>query len=307
MIVKIAEKEATLRQELKPADELESSAITELARATVQHHQCDDQVYINEERARQSVDISWDDDQRAYIDTVAARLRKAPDRVAHELERNLHGAEYCLRRWTGLRDALGARGELTEDQRLMCFDLLGVPEVLRDGSRRVPAAKDAEGLKALIAGQIERLQTRIDTVLKDRDLQAQDEARLGIPRVLDSQTRRVRSNAARAYKRYLSALDVLKEMLAARAAAVAARPAARPAQAPPPAPPTAAPPTPSAAASTASTPHRSSFAGPVGSRDADAERERAERRAERIRRNSPATAADAQRATAATGGPNAAH
>jgi hypothetical protein len=303
LLRKIAEKEAALRQDLKPGSELESSAVTEMARATVQHEFCDDQVYINAERARLSVDVTWDDDQRTHVNTVAARLRKAPERVAHELECSLQGAQYCLERWIGLGETVAAKGELTEDQRQLCFDLQGVPEVLRNSTWRVPAAKDTEGLKTLIASQVERLQTRINMVLKDRDLRAQDSARRGNPRVLDPETRRVRSNAARAYKRFVTATERLCELLAARASANVVKPAARPAQAPPPPPPP--PPRPSPAASTASSAYRADFTGPVNSSEAD--RARAERRAERIRRNSPGTAADAQRAAAeaaAAGGAN---
>jgi hypothetical protein len=303
LAARIADREARLRADLKPTSELQSTAITELARASVQQDHCEDQLIVNEERLVGDVDVSWHDDQRAHVNRIAGRLAKAPERLAHELEQSLQGAEYCLECWIGLGDSVAANGKLTDEQRDLCFDLLGVSPLLRDNPRRVPAADDAEGLKRLIAQQVTRIQTRIETELKDRDVRAQERARSGVNAAQDAETRRVRNNAARANKRFARAMDTVKQLwpalfpslapvtiAPASAAAAASRPAPAPASSPGP-----------SQAEAASGP---AWTGPPPSRTAEqmhrAEREKAERRAERLRRNSPQCNADVHRTADAT-------
>jgi hypothetical protein len=309
LAARIAEHEATLRAELKPKSELQSLAITELARASVQKDYCEDQLYVNEARVLRNVDVSWHDDQRAHVNRMGARLANAPERLAHELGTSLQGAEYCLERWIGLRDAVATNGKLTDAQRALCFDLLGVSPLLRDNTRLVPAADDAEGLKSFLAQQVTRIETRIETELKDRDVRAQEDARRGLATARDAETRRVRSNAARAHKRFARALDTAKELWPALfPAAVAAAEAPRPAPAAPVPPQPATAPAPATAPPSSPRPSRAEAAsGPAWTgpppRTAEeahqAEREKAQRRAERMRRNSPQSNVDGTRTAAA--------
>jgi hypothetical protein len=304
MAERIAAKEATLKAELKPRNELESMALTELARASIQHVHCEDQVIRNEARAIEDVDLSWDDDQRAHINCVAGRLGKAPDRVAQVLEQSRHGAEYCLELWAGLGRAVAANGRLTEDQRTLAFDLIGISIILRDNTQQVPAADDAEGLSALVAHQIQRLETLIETKLKDRDLLERERARQGLPKVDDARTRRLRSNAARAYKRFVAAMEAFQRLrLDLEPAPDPARGRAAPAPPPTAAPPPSSPPPADSTAATAPTAPWC-LEQPVDRTAAAHDKE--QRRAERIRRNTPQSNIDAAReATAAAAGPSA--
>jgi hypothetical protein len=305
MAQRIAAKEATLKAELKPRNELESMAITEIARASIQHVHCEDQVILNEARAIEDVDLSWDDDQRAHINRVAGRLGKAPECVAQVLEQSRHGAEYCLERWRGLGQAVAASGRLTEDQRTLAFDLLGISPILRHGTHQVPAADDAAGLNAVIARQIQRLETKIETELKDRDLREQDRARQGLPKVEDARTRRLRSNAARAYKRFVAALESFQRLRlclepAPDAASVRAAPAAPPAA-------TSVPSSPPPADATAATAQTGPWWLEPPAHRAAAADEKEQRRAERIRRNTPESNTDAAREAAAAAPGSRAH
>jgi hypothetical protein len=305
MAERIAAKEKTLKAELKPRNELESMAITELARASIQHVHCEDQVIRNEARVIADVDLSWNDDQRAHINRVGGRLGKAPDRVAPALEQSRQGAEWCVDRWRGLAQAVAAHGRLTDEQRALAFDLMGISVVLRAGTQRVPAADDAEGLKAFIDQQIERLETRIETELKDRDVREQERARHGLPRIEDAQTRKLRSNANRAYRRFVTALESFRQLrldLPPAPGTVKGRTAPAPAPPTAPAPPSA----PAPADSTAATARTGPWWREEPADRAAAAHEKQKRQAERIRRNTPQSNIDAAReATAAASGSGA--
>jgi hypothetical protein len=301
MAERIADKERALKDELKPRNELESIAITEIARASIQHVHCEDQVIANAARAIEDVDLTWDDDQRAHIKRVAGRLGKAPERVADAMEQSRHGAEHCLRLWVGLGQAVAASGRLTDEQRALAFDLMGIPLILRGGTHQVPAADDAAGLSAVIEREIQRLEDRIETVLNDRDQREQDRARRGLPRVEDNRTRQLRSNAARAYKRFVLAMESFQRLRADLHPRPVPTPppprstAAAPSTSPP---PTSPPPAATAAATAGTVPW---WLEQPANRAAAAQ-EKQQRRAERIRRNAPQSNTDAAR-EAATAAP----
>jgi hypothetical protein len=194
-------KEDALHAQLQPRDELEATFIEEIACASIQARVCEGYVELDKRRVREEADLCWDDARRTDINAMAERLGKAPHRVAHLLEQSLQGAQYCLEHWIGLGDSVEANGKLTEAQRHFAFDLLGVGLMSRDGTKRVPAADDAERLLALVQQQVKRLETRIECELKSRDLRAKARARHGLPTPPDAETRRVQSNFARANKR----------------------------------------------------------------------------------------------------------
>src|SRR5262249_29460478 len=156
--------------------------LTEIARATVQVAHCLEYAQLDARRILNDAEISWDDDRRNHVNAMAERLKKAPQRIAPWLESSKQGAEDCLDRWRELGDTVAVTGRLTDEQRQLVFDLLGVsPLAGRDGTLRVPAGDDTEGLLGLIAAQRKRLERRITLELRSRDLAAQGLTKLGLP------------------------------------------------------------------------------------------------------------------------------
>jgi hypothetical protein len=201
-------KEDALHAQFQPKNELEGILLEEIACASIQVRVCEGFVELDKVRVREEADLTWDDTRRMDINAMAERLRRTPHRVAHALEQTLQGAQYLLEHWVGLGDSVEANGKLTEAQRQFAFDLLGVSLLSRDGTKRVPAADDAAGLLALVQRQVKRLENRIEGELKSRDLRAKVRAREGLPTPPDAETKRVRSNYARANKRLTWATEM---------------------------------------------------------------------------------------------------
>jgi hypothetical protein len=196
-------KDDVLHAQFEPRNELEGILLEEIACASIQVRICESYVELDKRRVQKEADdeVGWTDSRRTDVNALAERLGRAPHRVAHQLEQSLQGAQYCLEHWVGLGDSVEANGRLTEEQRQFTFDLLGVSKLARDNTKKVPAGDDAEGLRDLIARQVKRLENRIESDLKSRDLRARAMARLGVAPPPDAETRRVRSNYSRANKR----------------------------------------------------------------------------------------------------------
>jgi hypothetical protein len=208
MQVRIDEHEAELREELKPRTPLERAIVKEIARGKVQNDDCHTALMLDAQRVRASADDgTWDENRREHINNVGARLSRDAPRVAPNLIRTKQGAEWCLARWRGLWDSVRHNGRFSEQQRQLAFDLLGIEPILRDNPYTVPECHDLEGIQALIGREIARLKRRIEVDLETRDATARSLAQLGRPPEPDAATRRAKSDEARAYKRYTSALD----------------------------------------------------------------------------------------------------
>jgi hypothetical protein len=246
--------ETELKADLRPRNCLERTVVTEIARATIQVSVCQAQLSVDDDRVREKGDSEWDADRRREADNLAVRIGKDPCRVAHALEATLHGAEWCLDHWRDLGASVAQNGHITESQRQFACDLMGISLLFRDHFAKVPACDDKEGLLALVARQIERLETRIRLVLKERDEFARTKALLGLPTAPDATTKRVKSNEARATKRLIWSIDTFNTLRRGVAPATIIDPETRKplkgteaAAAPPPPPPrTAAQPPPAA-------------------------------------------------------------
>ena len=247
-----------------PRGPVEGFLVDDIARSTVQIETCSDLMIVDAERAHLRISNCWADDRRAQAVRLASQLSNDPFRVGNMLEQTRHGTEVKLGCWDNLYSVTETSKAWDEPQRQMAFDLLSVPQVLRNGSGVVPAGDNVLALRALVARERKRLQTRLDVVLIDRDKAQKEAAELGLPIEPDTATRRLRSAEARAQRRLKWAIDTLEKVrkgvdpsslidpetrkpLAPVAEAAAAEPAPAPAPeppAPPPPPPPARPPLP---------------------------------------------------------------
>jgi hypothetical protein len=201
MAERIAERKSKLRAEHKPAGVLEETLIDEIARTGVQVDRAQELMLDDVARVQRNIELSWDGDRRQQSRNTTARLARDPVRVANQLEQTKQGAELCLDWWRGLGESVVAHGRLTEEQRQVAFNLLGTPPQLRDTTARVPAGDDTEGLAALVARDVKRLEDRLAHTLASHDALAREAGRQGLPVMLDKVTRQLRSDEARAVKR----------------------------------------------------------------------------------------------------------
>jgi hypothetical protein len=179
--------------------------------------------------------------------------------VARALEETLHGAEFCLESWRNLGASVAQNGGLTQPQRELACDLMGLAPLARDNFSKVPACDDKEGLLALVAREVKRLETKIILELRGRDNVLRAKARLGLPMPPDATTRRIKSNESRATKRLNWSIQTFNDVRRGVAPATIIDPATKkplqpepepaapaPASAPP--PPSSSPPPPAGAA-----------------------------------------------------------
>jgi hypothetical protein len=135
--------------------------------------------------------------------------------LAGQLEETLQGAAWKLARWRWLAADAAENQGLDEPQRQLCFDLMGMPAECRRGTSVVPAAGDVARIQALCAREIKRLETRMVLEFEGRDKRSRAMARLGVPMAAsDTVTRRIKSSARRAHKRFVWAQETLRNLRA---------------------------------------------------------------------------------------------
>ena len=135
-------------------------------------------------------------DATARAQRLAARLPRDPANVAPALARTKQGAAILIDHFQCLGDAIASNGGLDDEQRSLLFDVLAVPQVHRNGNRRVPAGSDGPALAALVAKHTARLEKERDTVLSERDQNDREWVKLGIVKYRDTTSRALRSDAS---------------------------------------------------------------------------------------------------------------
>jgi hypothetical protein len=200
---------ARLTADRRPKTEVERILIIELARSSVQVEVCNRRVLDDARRVLSELDSSWDDQRSQEAQKVGARLGRDAFRVAGMLEQSKQGVNWLLYHWRLLDETVVLNGGVNDAQRQLMFDLKGVPSMLRDTTARVPAGDDAEALLTLVAGEIARLERRLEDALNRRDQVALAGARRGLPVMNDPVTRRLKSDEARAHKRMVWAMESL--------------------------------------------------------------------------------------------------
>jgi hypothetical protein len=199
----VARRNAELVAQFDPSTPYQSWLVYQLALAAARLDRCAEMMIVDLQYGIDRAGTCWDDDRRQAVEDLGARLPKDPARVARALRRVRQGADWLIERWEALGEIVEVNGRWSDDQRRLAFDLLGVPAELRDGSRRVPAADDAEGLAALVSQELAALYERRETTLEAKDRAELGMAAWGMPLEEDPQTARLRKYE-RACRRDLS-------------------------------------------------------------------------------------------------------
>jgi hypothetical protein len=220
----IRERKAMLTEQFQPRTEYQHSLIVDMAVARVKLDRVEEVLPANCDRAVERGLSYWDDDQKMLALKLETRLHKDPARFAHVLAGTKQGAALMIERWEALAHIARACGGWDDAQRWLALDLLGVPIELQPGSAALAPPGDVEALVAVATGQIERLRSRIETVLDDQDAQNQSDTIAGILVADDAHTvllRRYEAGARRDYNRAHA------ELLRVQAAAVTREPEER--------------------------------------------------------------------------------
>jgi hypothetical protein len=179
-------------------------------------------------------DSDWQDARGTAAEKLGKRLRSQPSFVAGQLDQSLHGAQWKIVRWDGIRHIIREKGTADPDLHRLACDLMGLPRELRSGSYVVPPVTDPAGLAALADREIARLGDRQKAILVRRDEEWQIAAADAMPMVEDPETRNLRLYEAMIRRWHRQAEKRLEESRQSRLAAAAnASPTAQRPKAPP--------------------------------------------------------------------------
>jgi hypothetical protein len=192
---------ALLTEVYQPTNDYEKKLIGDMGRSSAQLEEIAKQKIMDHTRIMDRAREHWDDDRRTYVADLGTKLPRQPSRVTEALGNTKQGLEWLLNRWNTLDSILRHAGEWDEAQRQVAFDLLGIDHALRPGNPMVPAGTDTVGLAALVADQIDALNTLLEASL-EKDAQDQSFAMMGILLEEDAATKRLRRNERDARRDY---------------------------------------------------------------------------------------------------------
>jgi hypothetical protein len=208
------ERTAEFKLRLNPSGQIELWLVSEMGFHSAQMTRANQMVLADLERIVESAHTTWDSDRREYVENLINNLSKDCERIRSALQKSKQGAELLVERFEDLLGILKTTGTWTEVQRHMALDLMGVPAALRQGYYRLPPDADAQVMAALAQSEIDRLRSKIDTVLTPKDNRERRDARQGIPHEEDAVSRRHRRGYADAKRNLRQAYAMLKEMRA---------------------------------------------------------------------------------------------
>ncbi len=115
---------------IRPQTAFQAWACTGVARTTISL----DRLWALEKQIRAGASWravhSWEQDQRAEADRIAARITRDPGRTVGLLVRSAAGCDWLIERWALLAD-VADRHPWTDEQTSLAHDLLGTPQALR--------------------------------------------------------------------------------------------------------------------------------------------------------------------------------
>jgi hypothetical protein len=181
-----------LTKKYAPRTSDEEFWVADMARSLAQLDRCKELAIADLRNCLYTARCAWDDDRRTAAEKLGKKLAKQPSLVSDALEHTLHGAEWKILRWEGIRTIIREKGRASEELHRLACDLVGLPLELRSGSYLVPSASDPAGLAALADQEIQRLKDRQETVLAERDEFWQMMAADAMPLVEDPNTTHLR-------------------------------------------------------------------------------------------------------------------
>jgi hypothetical protein len=187
--------------DLDPRNEYDDFIILEMARASAQLEAGVRMETADYARFLDRLRNQWPQYRSEMVDRNAARLPRAAEAAHRALVKTRQGAEYLVQNLQAMERTVAARGGLTAEQCQRVFDLMGIPPEQRDDPKRCPAGDDAVNLAAVIAAEIQTLETALETDLIAADRAERRNALNGHPVPPDAATRLLRANISRARRR----------------------------------------------------------------------------------------------------------
>jgi hypothetical protein len=199
---------AAFTRKFQPTDEYEKFLIREMALATAKAEYSEELMLVDFERRVDRASGYWQFDRARHARELGREFGRDPRRICTELLKTRQGVAVVIDFWKQLDDILRTTGTWDAGQRRMAFDLLAVPQVLREGSLRIPADADTATLAEVVAGEVGRLRAEYNELL---ELDAADKglAEIGHPLMEDAAAKRVKRGAAEARRDFRRARDEL--------------------------------------------------------------------------------------------------
>jgi hypothetical protein len=147
----------------------------------------------------------WDDDRRASVSELGARLGEQPEAVSARLRLSSQGCAWLIERWEGLRHVSEGGGEWTNTQHALALDLLGTPRSARTlptPLEPAPGQDRAAVCLAVAQAEIAALAERKASVLDALDQGERAAAELGLGTEIPRSLTLVRRYAAACMRRF---------------------------------------------------------------------------------------------------------
>jgi hypothetical protein len=148
------------------------------------------------------------------VEDLAARLPKAPSRVASQLMETSHGCQWLLARWHALDCTLTEQGGWDETQCNLAAHLLGVGPDLRASYPSLNPGADPVTLAELLRDETDALQSLLDESLDPLNEKERELARLGFSLRPSKELLRLERYEARLRKVYNESLNTFRRACA---------------------------------------------------------------------------------------------
>jgi hypothetical protein len=204
---------AAFARKFQPTDKYENFLIREMALATAKAEYSEELMLVDLERRVDRAIGFWQFDRARQARELGRQFGRDPRRTCTELLKTPQGVAVVIDFWKQLDDILQTTGTWDAAQRRMAFDLLAVPQALREGSLRIPADADTPALAEVVAREVGRLRAEYTELLK---VDAADKglAEIGHPLMEDAAAKRVKRGAAEARRDFKRASDELTRIRA---------------------------------------------------------------------------------------------
>jgi phage regulator Rha-like protein len=153
---------------LKPKTLLGVEALKKWVLATIKVEKCENEYQLLRQFHSERANWLWAVDREDEANKLFKKLARDPMLTAGQLQQTAQGCELLLDQWQTLEEQTLKNGKLTQEEKSMASDLLGVPPIFRDTHSLLnpPLSGNEADLKATLLQTIEGEIARLEDLLE---------------------------------------------------------------------------------------------------------------------------------------------